>query len=85
MAVVESNTAKHGTQEVAKAYLEFLYTEEAQKLADKHFYRPRNAAVASKLPAIELVTVDQHFGGWPTAQKTHFDDGGSFDQLYGVK
>jgi sulfate transport system substrate-binding protein len=85
VAVVESNTAKHGTQEVAKAYLEFLYTEEAQKLADKHFYRPRNAAVASKLPAIELVTVDQHFGGWPTAQKTHFDDGGIFDQLYGVK
>lgn len=85
VAVVEANTAKHGTQEVAKAYLEFLYTEEAQKLADKHFYRPRNAAVASKLPAIELVTVDQHFGGWPTAQKTHFDDGGSFDQLYGVK
>ena len=85
VAVVEANTAKHGTQEVAKAYLEFLYTEEAQKLADKHFYRPRNAAVASKLPAIELVTVDQHFGGWPTAQKVHFDDGGSFDQLYGVK
>ncbi len=85
VAVVEANTAKHGTQEVAKAYLEFLYTEEAQKLADKHFYRPRNAAVASKLPAIEPVTVDQHFGGWPTAQKTHFDDGGSFDQLYGVK
>lgn len=85
VAVVEANTAKHGTQEVAKAYLEFLYTEEAQKLADKHFYRPRNAAVASKLPAIELVTVDQHFGGWPQAQKVHFDDGGSFDQLYGVK
>jgi sulfate transport system substrate-binding protein len=85
VAVVESNTAKYGTQEVAKAYLEFLYTEEAQKLADKHFYRPRNAAVASKLPAIELVSVDQHFGGWPTAQKTHFDDGGIFDQLYGVK
>ncbi len=85
VAVVDANVQKHGTQALALAYLEFLYTDAAQQLAAKHFYRPRSAAVACSLPAMELVTVDQHFGGWATAQKAHFDDGGTFDQLYGSK
>jgi sulfate/thiosulfate-binding protein len=87
VAVVEKNATKHGTAEVAKAYLQFLYTDQAQKLAGKHFYRPRNAAIAAKfsdkLPAIPLVTIDKDFGGWATAQKAHFDDGGTFDKIYG--
>ena len=87
VAVVEKNTAKHGTSEVAKAYLEFLYTDEAQELAGKHFYRARNPQIAKKykdkLPEIPLVTIDKDFGGWAKAQKTHFDDGGTFDKAYG--
>jgi sulfate transport system substrate-binding protein len=85
VAVVEANAKKHGTQQLAQAYLEFLYTEAGQQIAAKHFYRPRNPAVACSLPAITLVTVDQAFDGWATAQKRHFDDGGTFDQLYGSK
>lgn len=87
VAVVEKNTTKHGTSEVAKAYLEFLYTDEAQELAGKHFYRARNPQIAAKykdkLPEIPLVTIDKDFGGWAKAQKTHFDDGGTFDKVYG--
>lgn len=86
VAVVETNTAKHGTTEVARAYLEFLYTPEAQELAAKHFYRPRNPEIAArfidKLPPLPLVTIDAHFGGWENAQKVHFDDGGTFDRIY---
>lgn len=89
VAVVEKNTEKHGTTEVARAYLEFLYTDVAQNLAGKHFYRPRNQAIAAKyvdkLPKLPLVTVDSDFGGWVKAQKEHFDDGGTFDQIYSVK
>ena len=89
VAVVEKNTAKHGTTEAARAYLEFLYTDVAQNLAGKHFYRPRNQAIAAKyvdkLPKLPLVTVDSDFGGWVKAQKEHFDDGGTFDQIYSVK
>jgi len=86
VAVVEANAAKHGTTDAARAYLEFLYTDEAQDLAGRHFYRPRNreiaAKYAAKLPSLPLVTVDADFGGWAKAQKTHFDDGGTFDQVY---
>jgi len=86
VAVVEKNAAKHGTSEVARAYLEFLYTEKAQELAGKHFYRPRNAEIAKrfadKLPELPLVSIDADFGGWEKAQKTHFDDGGTFDKIY---
>ena len=86
VAVVEKNTKKHGTTEVAKAYLEFLYTDEAQNIAGKHFYRPRNPGIAklyaAKLPSLPLVTIDADFGGWEKAQKTHFDDGGTFDSIY---
>ncbi len=89
VAVVERNTAKHGTTEAANAYLKFLYTDEAQKLAGKHFYRPRNREIAKafvdRLPEIPLVTIDADFGGWAKAQKDHFDDGGTFDRIHDAK
>jgi sulfate transport system substrate-binding protein len=85
VAVVSENAKKHGTTEVAKAYLDFLYTPQAQELIAKNFYRPRDAAVAAKyagqFPNLELVTIDKDFGGWGKAQKTFFDDGGVFDQV----
>jgi len=85
VAVVEANAAKHGTAAAARAYLEFLYSDEAQALAAKHFYRPRKQAIAEqaavKFPSLPLVSVDADFGGWAKAQATHFDDGGTFDQI----
>ncbi len=87
VAVVEKNAKKHGTEELAKAYLTYLYSTEAQDIAGKHFYRPRDAKALEKwsknFPEIKLVTIDKDFGGWGQAQKTHFDDGGTFDQIYG--
>lgn len=87
VAVVDANVAKHKTEKVAKAYVDFLYSAAGQKLIAKHHYRPRDekAAQGSPLAKLELFTVDQVFGGWKTAQKTHFDDGGSFDQIYSSK
>jgi len=89
VAVVEKNAEKHGTTAVARAYLEFLYTDVAQDLAGKHFYRPRNQQIAAKyvdkLPKLPLVTIDADFGGWVKAQQEHFDDGGTFDQIYSAK
>jgi sulfate/thiosulfate-binding protein len=86
VAVVEKNAAKKGTTEIAKAYLGFLYTEAGQDLAGKHYYRPRDPKIAEKykaqFPAIQLVNIDEEFGGWEKAQKTHFADGGIFDQIY---
>ncbi|MEY3897675.1 MAG: hypothetical protein RLZZ214_3196 [Verrucomicrobiota bacterium] len=87
VAVVEKNAKRHGTEELAKAYLTYLYSAEAQDIAGKHFYRPRDAKALEKwsrnFPKINLVTIDKDFGGWAKAQKTHFDDGGTFDQVYG--
>ena len=87
VAVVEKNAKKHGTEELAKAYLSYLYSAEAQDIAGKNYYRPRDAKALAKwsknFPKINLVTIDQEFGGWTKAQKTHFDDGGTFDQVYG--
>ncbi|ANE47833.1 sulfate transporter subunit [Paenibacillus swuensis] len=86
VAVVDKNVDKNGTREVAEAYLEFLYTEEAQELEAQNFYRPRLASVLEKykeqFPDIPMVNVDTDFGGWAEAQKTHFDDGGTFDEIY---
>lgn len=82
VAVVDRIAQKHGTVELSRAYLEFLYTPAAQELAAKHHYRPRLTTVKSTLPAIELTTVEKQFGGWEVAQKTHFADGGTFDQLH---
>ena len=88
VAVVDKNVDKHGTRDVATAYLQYLYSEEGQTLAAKHFYRPRLASVAkqyaAQFPAIPLFDITL-FGGWRTAQKTHFADGGVFDQIYGRK
>ena len=86
VAVVDKTAKRHGTTEVAKAYLEYLYSDEGQEIAAKNFYRPRNQAIAEKYAAnftqLKLVTVDQEFGGWQKAQATHFADGGVFDQIY---
>ena len=86
VAVVEKNASKHGTSDVARAYLEYLYTDEGQEVAARNHYRPRSASVAAKyakhFPRLQLFTVDEQFGGWQKAQKTHFADGGTFDQLY---
>jgi len=86
VAVVDKVAEKRGTAEVAKAYLEYLYSAEGQEIAAKHYYRPRMATVAAKyadlFPVLNLVTVDGAFGGWQKAQKEHFADGGTFDQIY---
>lgn len=86
VAVVDSIAKKHGTEEVAKAYLDYLYSEEGQEVAAKNYYRPRNEDIAAKyadqFPDIKLFTIDEVFGGWTKAQKTHFDDGGIFDEIY---
>jgi len=86
VAIVDKVVRKHGTTEVAKAYLEYLYSDEGQDIAGRNFYRPRSEKVAAKyadqFAKLKLVTVDEVFGGWQKAQKTHFADGGTFDQIY---
>ena len=86
VAVVDKVVDKRGTRKVAQAYLQYLYTDEAQDLIAKHYYRPTTEKAAKKyaaqFPKLKLVTVDDTFGGWTTAQKTHFADGGLFDQIY---
>lgn len=86
VAVVDAVVKKKGTQAVATAYLEFLYTEEAQDIIGRNFYRPTSekalAKYAGTFPKVELFTIDQAFGGWTKAAKTHFADGGTFDQIY---
>jgi len=85
VAVVDKVVDRKGTREVAQAYLEFLYTPEAQDIIGRHYYRPRDAAAAAKFsakfPKIDLVTIED-FGGWRKAQKDHFNDGGVFDRIY---
>jgi sulfate transport system substrate-binding protein len=89
VAVVDKIATKHGTTEVAKAYLNYLYTDEGQEIAARNFYRPRNEKVAAKyatsFPKLTLFTIDQVFGGWQKAQAKHFADGGVFDQIYQAK
>jgi sulfate/thiosulfate transport system substrate-binding protein len=87
VAVVEQVAAKNGTMAVAKAYLEHLYSPQGQQLAAKHFYRPAIAELVSdqerqQFAQLELVRIDDVFGGWAKAQHEHFDDGGVFDQIY---
>ncbi|WP_425463940.1 sulfate ABC transporter substrate-binding protein [Paenibacillus taihuensis] len=86
VAVVDKNVDKKGTREVAEAYLDYLYTEEAQKLVAQNFYRPQLASVAEQFadqfPDIPMLNIDDDFGGWAQAQKKHFADGGVFDQIY---
>ena len=87
VAVVDKIVKKNGTQDLAEGYLQFLYSPTGQKLAAKHFYRPYKSEYADpvdlkRFPTIELFTVNDKFGGWAKAQKEHFDDGGTFDQIY---
>jgi sulfate transport system substrate-binding protein len=86
VTVVEKMAGKHGTREVAQAYLEYLYTPAGQEIAAKHFYRPRDEKVAAKyaaqFPEVSLTTIDEVFGGWKKAHQVHFADGAVFDQIY---
>ncbi|MFO1460643.1 MAG: sulfate ABC transporter substrate-binding protein [Verrucomicrobiota bacterium] len=88
VAVVDRVVRRKGTEASAKAYLEFLYSEAGQEIVARNFYRPRLASVAKKyeaqFPKIELLTIDRDFGGWATAQKEHFSEGGTFDRVLAV-
>jgi sulfate/thiosulfate transport system substrate-binding protein len=88
VSIVDGNVDEHGTRRVAEEYLKYLYSPQGQEIAARHFYRPRDAAVAARyadrfqsIP--RLVTVDEAFGGWSNAQATHFADHGTFDRIYG--
>jgi sulfate/thiosulfate-binding protein len=89
VAVVDKVVDKRGTRAVAQAYLEFLYTPQGQDIIGKYYYRPTDPKAAAKyakqFPKISLFTIDDTFGGWTKAQKTHFADGGVFDQIYTKK
>ena len=86
VSVVDKVVDKRGTRKVAEAYLNYLYTPEGQEIAARNYYRQRDAQVAAKyakqFAKVNLITIDDVFGGWDKAQKTHFDDGGTFDQIY---
>lgn len=86
VTVVDKFAKKHGTEVVAKAYLDYLYSVEGQDIIGKNYYRPTSEAAIKKyesqFPKLELVKIDEVFGGWTKAQKTHFSDGGVFDQIY---
>lgn len=86
VAVIEKNVAKKGTAAIAKAYLDFLYGEEGQDIIGRNFYRPTSEAAKAKyaktFAKLELVTIQDAFGGWTKAHKAHFADGASFDQIY---
>ncbi len=86
VSLVDKVVDKHGTRVIALAYLEYLYSEAGQEIAARHFYRAHSPTVmakyAAQFPQINLFTIDEVFGGWQKAQKTHFADGGVFDQIY---
>ena len=86
VAVVDKVVDKRGTRKAAEAYLKYLYSEEGQEIAARHYYRPTNAKVAQKyashFPKVQLFTINEAFGGWQKAQKAHFADGGVFDQIF---
>jgi len=89
VTVVDKNVDRKGTRKLAEAYLQFLYTEEAQDIIGRNFYRPTSAKAQAKyakqLPKLKLFTIDEAFGGWDKAGKDHFADGGVFDQIYSRK
>ncbi len=86
VAVLDRNVDRKGTRKVAEAYLEYLYSEEGQEIAARNYYRPTNAKIAAnhakQFPKVTLFTINDAFGGWQKAAKTHFADGGTFDQIY---
>jgi sulfate transport system substrate-binding protein len=86
VALIDKNADRHGTREVAQAYLQYLYSPEGQRIAAKHYYRPRNPEYAdakdmARFPKLELVTLQDTFGSWAQAQQKHFAEGGVFDQM----
>ena len=89
VTVVDKVVDRRGTRKVAEAYLNYLYSDAGQELAGKHYYRPINEKIAAKyasqFPKLKLLTVDEIAGGWTKAQKMHFADGGTFDQIYQPK
>ena len=90
VTLVDGVAKKRGTEAVSKAYLEYLYSPEGQKLAAKHYYRPvspehADPADIARFPDVKLFTIDELFGGWTKAQTTHFSDGGLFDQIYSAR
>jgi len=90
VAIVDKNVDRKGTRDLAQAYLEFLYTPQAQEIIARNYYRPSDAQAAARFagqfPQVKLVTIDDAiFGGWQKAQQTHFSDGGTFDQIYQPK
>ena len=89
VAVVDKVVDRKGTRRAAQAYLEWLYTPAAQEIIAKNYYRPTDKQVAAKyadtFPKVKLITIDEIFGGWARAQKEHFADGGTFDQVYQPK
>ena len=89
VTIVDKVVDRRGTRKVAEAYLKFLYSDEGQELAGKHYYRPINEKIAAKyasqFPKVKLLTVDEIAGGWTKAQKVHFADGGTFDRIYQPK
>ena len=89
VAVVDKFADKHGTRKVAEAYLNYLYTDEAQDIIAKNYYRPATDKAAKKYASqfakVKLFTIEQVAGGWTAAQKAHFADGGIFDQIYQPK
>ena len=86
VALVDKNVDRHGNRKAAEAFLQYLYSQQAQEIEARDFYRPRDAGILAKykasFPSIQFATVDGDFGGWGAAQKTHFADGGVFDQIY---
>ena len=89
VAIVDEVVDKRGTGEIAKAYLEYLYTEEGQEIVAQNYYRPTNKQIAEKykerFPEVKMVTGDEVFGGWRNAQEKHFKDGGVFDEIYEIQ
>jgi sulfate transport system substrate-binding protein len=87
VSIVDKVVDRRGTRQLAEEYLKFLYSKQAQEIAARHFYRPRDPEIAAKyapqFPTIPLVTIDAVFGGWNKAQATHFADHGTFDKIYG--
>ena len=89
VAIVDEVVDEKGTREAAQAYLEFLYSDEGQEIAAKNYYRPRNKEILEKykdvFKDVELVNIDDEFGGWREAQQKHFADMGTFDEIYEKK
>lgn len=89
VAIVDSVVERKGTREVAQAYLEYLWSEEGQRIAAKNYLRPRNEAIlaeyADRFPEVQFIGIEETFGNWNDIQATHFNDGGVFDEIYSVQ